>query len=1034
MGDFRGESHAVNVPVEELRKRQNSTPKTPPAPEKAAQPAAQPQAVPADPVPARLDDTLTDEDGESLSFQHPKAKALAGELNRQKAAGKDTSAAEVAMGNVHGMEDGLSDRDHKRLVARRLASAHRDAVRLGKADAAGVADDLLTGEHVGAERIGKQGETVPFDPVHHESDGSVSTGTPVTVERHGHRIDEGNGREYVVGKAKVKAAPQAPVATPTKPEDAESEEEFEARLKREAAERRASFKERRAKLLADPKFAVDLNEGERPKSEKAIERPKDRPLTEAELERQARERIDANLPAEGEDGPTAADLKAAEGEADAAVKDASGEYADPTKPVVGQAGKTATEQVADEKAKRIAAMQAKVAAGKGLGGEDLSDEDRAELADTDAEDQLDAQPVLKKAGRKRLADNTSAPFANRLTTNKGGGAELAARAAKEFAASGKVPAVPEVVRKAFANASDKDKLDTMWSEHVKQLAGQAKANPEPAKPKKVGKVKADTAGGVADGGEKFDLDEFADKSVGGHSTKRAVAAAEVDHGFAAALGQAQRRVQSTGGVGDLAELRAAMPPEYRGDVFDSQLLRLASDRKLKVVQDWVPTPRTDAEKANYLTDRHGSLFTLVAGLDQFAPEAATPKTAGKVKEQPPPESPKTGGYVKSITDEQKAAARKRIEPAMLNNDPKLSEERDPFEDAAKVSDERVNQVAPDILAAIRANADRTTVGPATHDLYESVAEKHGLSPDEFRGVMRKLADAKKVKFSMWGKTMDELPRPDLAMPVRGTVMAYAHPGEKFDEQEDESKKAGQVNDGGGGDPAKKADAPVGEAGAATAQPVTPVPTVVERRKKDLLARAENIPVTDGEYSGRGGNQSDVWLRYGSTRYLDFDTAAGKYMIESGPASLPIGGGQDAHTLLFRPTGGGGDGYKITGAGSAHEVFSKVTAAVTSLVSKTNPPALFFSAAEPSRAKLYDRMVASLGATVPGYEAYSVDTPDGGKKYMLVKPEYAAGARKQLEKQSAVGSERKPIVKVEAKPLTLLGLPAIDPADYLGLDG
>lgn len=149
--------------------------------------------------------TLTTADGETLSFTHPRSQALAAEVTRHQAAGRDTSAAEVALGNVSGSEEGLSDRDHKRLLARRLSSAHRDAVRLGKHDAADVVDSLLTGEHVGAQRIGEVGATVPFNPTHHESDSSVSTGQPVTVERGGHRIVEGKGTEYVAGKAKVSA-------------------------------------------------------------------------------------------------------------------------------------------------------------------------------------------------------------------------------------------------------------------------------------------------------------------------------------------------------------------------------------------------------------------------------------------------------------------------------------------------------------------------------------------------------------------------------------------------------------------------------------------------------------------------------------------------------------------------------------------------------------------------------------------------------------------------------------------------------------
>lgn len=519
--------------------------------------------------------------------------------------------------------------------------------------------------------------------------------------------------------------PADPVPARTEQAPVQTDEEFEAEFQREMAaereKRRADLKARREQLLADPKFAPPKEVA--PKSEKVIERPKDRPLTEAEQERLARERIDANQPQDGEEGPTAEDLRAAEGEAEAAVADASGEYANPTAPtpVVGQAGKTASQQVDEEKQRRIEAMQARIAAGKGVLSDEAppppEDDEEKDLYAADYTERAQPEVAKKgKAGRRSLANNQSALFETRLNRDS---KEAAAKAVKAFQRTGEVPPVPKVVRDAFKNAPDKDKLDSLWKTHIEQLAGE-------------------------------------------------------------------------------------------------------------------------------------------------------------------------GG-----------AAKKADAPAGT--------------DAAATGDGPSNTVEPK-------------------------------------------------------------------------------------------------------------------------QNTPPAMSVVERRKKDLLERAAKIPVTDGEYDGRGGNEPNVWLKYGQTRYYDFDTSAGKYMIESGPSSaIHIGKGQDAHVLLFRPKASQGDGYKITGAGAAHEVFSGVTSAVTALVSKTQPPALFFSAAEPSRAKLYDRMVASLGATVPGYEAYSVETPDGGKKYMLVKPEFATGAKKQLEKQATVNAERQPTTKPEAKSVTLLSHPAASMDEYFMAD-
>lgn len=77
-------------------------------------------------------------------------------------------------------------------------------------------------------------------------------------------------------------------------------------------------------------------------------------------------------------------------------------------------------------------------------------------------------------------------------------------------------------------------------------------------------------------------------------------------------------------------------------------------------------------------------------------------------------------------------------------------------------------------------------------------------------------------------------------------------------------------------------------------------------------------------------------------------------------------------------------HSISGAGNAHEVFTTVTTAVTALLTKDDLPVVSFTAAEPSRQRLYDRLVRSTAAAVPTYTAVAIPLPDGGKRYVLIR--------------------------------------------------
>jgi hypothetical protein len=61
----------------------------------------------------------------------------------------------------------------------------------------------------------------------------------------------------------------------------------------------------------------------------------------------------------------------------------------------------------------------------------------------------------------------------------------------------------------------------------------------------------------------------------------------------------------------LAELRASMPAEYRGSVFDETVLRLADEQQVILSQDAVSAHFSDAEKAELVRDGE-ALFTTIA--------------------------------------------------------------------------------------------------------------------------------------------------------------------------------------------------------------------------------------------------------------------------------------------------------------------------------------------------------------------------------------------------------------------------------------
>ena len=87
-------------------------------------------------------------------------------------------------------------------------------------------------------------------------------------------------------------------------------------------------------------------------------------------------------------------------------------------------------------------------------------------------------------------------------------------------------------------------------------------------------------------------------------------------------------------------------------------------------------------------------------------------------------------------------------------------------------------------------------------------------------------------------------------------------------------------------------------------------------------------------------------------------------------------------------------FRVTGVGGAHEVFGKVVPAVAAYVAHKQPQTIVFSASEPSRKRLYNRIVKSVGTVAPEYTAMTIEAEKGPRYYVLTKD--ADQARKALE--------------------------------------
>lgn len=133
----------------------------------------------------------------------------------------------------------------------------------------------------------------------------------------------------------------------------------------------------------------------------------------------------------------------------------------------------------------------------------------------------------------------------------------------------------------------------------------------------------------------------------------------------------------------------------------------------------------------------------------------------------------------------------------------------------------------------------------------------------------------------------------------------------------------------------------------------------------------------------GEQKLDVWGRDSDgDRIFNFETSSGnQYQVLAYDTKQMAETGLGLKAVQFADSEGG---FKVTGAGSAHEVFSKVTASLVALTQKENLDGLHFTAAEESRQRLYDRLVKTIATVLPDYAALAVAKEGGVRTYVVAK--------------------------------------------------
>lgn len=141
---------------------------------------------------------------------------------------------------------------------------------------------------------------------------------------------------------------------------------------------------------------------------------------------------------------------------------------------------------------------------------------------------------------------------------------------------------------------------------------------------------------------------------------------------------------------------------------------------------------------------------------------------------------------------------------------------------------------------------------------------------------------------------------------------------------------------------------------------------------------------DGRFTGAGGGRAAAAAEVagkmaqrwkgddaGGQSFSHRTSSGAEYTADLQPLSKWEG--MKRAEMLFSDAGGS---YGITGAGGAAELFRVMSAAAVSAVKEGHAEALQFSAREPSRRRLYDRLVRTIAGALPDHVAVAYE-PSGG---------------------------------------------------------
>jgi antitoxin component of MazEF toxin-antitoxin module len=148
----------------------------------------------------------------------------------------------------------------------------------------------------------------------------------------------------------------------------------------------------------------------------------------------------------------------------------------------------------------------------------------------------------------------------------------------------------------------------------------------------------------------------------------------------------------------------------------------------------------------------------------------------------------------------------------------------------------------------------------------------------------------------------------------------------------------------------------------------------EADKREWLR--ENVTV--GEIS------KNTWYETGGSRLgsyeLQFDAKNGQTYTIIADKIKPMG--MEGMDVRFMDES---ESFSVTGKGGASDVFMNVMGSLQKLMDVESPEVMTFSAAEPSRRRLYDRIVKTMAKLNPSMSAMYLEHPDGGPRYYAVTP-------------------------------------------------